>query len=300
MHRAIHPARKSRRPRRRHRRRGDRRGPARHVDRTRIRLRRPENVKSGDAVTYRLNDRDFNTDHVGIVTKVDKKTGKITVISGNSGDKIRKVTIDPKKAQVTGYASPVEKKNSKPKKSADPDNKKSDKPAKTHPALGKTTIVTPRVTLSAWNKCSGSGRKPVKLSATSFEQRWLNGYKCGPNGLSLAGGYPWGAQIGTTITCGTTEFVGRKSDFTKVDNDFRESNSQVRITVDGSALKRKGSRATGEWYCARVEVGGRVTKSNRNDNFGHVFYLCLRLPAERNPDRAAGAASGGTPGAAPA
>lgn len=130
MHRAIHPARKSRRPRRRHRRRGDRRGPARHVDRTRIRLRRPENVKPGDAVTYRLNDRDFNTDHVGIVTKVDKKTGKITVISGNSGDKIRKVTIDPKKAQVTGYASPVEKKNSKPKKSADPDNKKSDKKKK--------------------------------------------------------------------------------------------------------------------------------------------------------------------------
>ena len=157
------------------------------------------------------------------------------------------------------------------------------KPAKTFPSLAKTTIVTPQVAVSAWNKCSGSGRKPVKLNAASFEQRWLNSNKCGPSGLSLAGGYPWGAQIGTTITCGRTEFVGRKSDFAKVDNDFRESNSQVRITVDGSALKLKGSRATGEWYCARVEVGGRVTKSNRNDNFGHVFYPCLRLPAERNP-----------------
>lgn len=86
-----------------------------------------KNVKPGDAVTYRLNDRDFDNDHVGIVTKVDKKTGKITVVSGNSGDKIRKVTIDPKKAQVTGYASPVEKKNPKPKKSADPDKKNPDK-----------------------------------------------------------------------------------------------------------------------------------------------------------------------------
>ncbi|MFD0200083.1 MULTISPECIES: CHAP domain-containing protein [Saccharothrix] len=86
-----------------------------------------KNVKPGDAVTYRLNDKKFDNDHVGIVTKVDKKTGKITVISGNSGDKIRKVTIDPKKAQVTGYASPVEKKNAKPKKSAGPDKKKADK-----------------------------------------------------------------------------------------------------------------------------------------------------------------------------
>ncbi|MFE9744215.1 CHAP domain-containing protein [Saccharothrix saharensis] len=82
-----------------------------------------KNVKPGDAVTYRLNDKDFANDHVGIVTKVDKKTGRITVISGNSGDKIRKVTIDPKKSQVTGYASPVEKKKAKAKNPADPDKK---------------------------------------------------------------------------------------------------------------------------------------------------------------------------------
>ncbi|WP_158850509.1 CHAP domain-containing protein [Saccharothrix deserti] len=82
-----------------------------------------KNVKPGDAVTYRLNDKNFDNDHVGIVTKVNKKTGKITVISGNSGDKIRKITIDPKKSQVTGYSSPVEKKNAKPKKSAEPDKK---------------------------------------------------------------------------------------------------------------------------------------------------------------------------------
>lgn len=75
-----------------------------------------KNVKPGDAVTYRLNDGTTGNDHVGIVTKVDKKTGRITVISGNSGagaNKVSKITIDPKKSQVTGYASPVEKKTKK-------------------------------------------------------------------------------------------------------------------------------------------------------------------------------------------
>ncbi|MGW4110741.1 CHAP domain-containing protein [Actinosynnema sp. NPDC004786] len=85
-----------------------------------------KNVKPGDAVTYRLNDKNSGNDHVGIVTAVDKKTGKITVISGNSGDKIRKVTIDPKKSQVTGYASPVEKKKATKKTDAKSDTKKTD------------------------------------------------------------------------------------------------------------------------------------------------------------------------------
>jgi hypothetical protein len=88
-----------------------------------------KNVKPGDAVTYRLNDKNFDNDHVGIVTKVDKKTGKITVISGNSSDKIRKITIDPKKSQVTGYSSPVSKKSTKPKteKKGEKTEKKGDK-----------------------------------------------------------------------------------------------------------------------------------------------------------------------------
>lgn len=86
-----------------------------------------KNVKPGDAVTYRLNDKDSGNDHVGIVTAVDKKTGRITVISGNSGDRIRKVTIDPKKSQVTGYASPVEKKKATKKTDGKKaDTKKSD------------------------------------------------------------------------------------------------------------------------------------------------------------------------------
>ncbi|MGW4110740.1 hypothetical protein ACWEFJ_07660 [Actinosynnema sp. NPDC004786] len=159
-----------------------------------------------------------------------------------------------------------------------------DKPAKTYPSLNRTTIVSPQVTVSAWSRCSGSGRKAVKLSGASFEQRWLNGNQCSASGLSLSvGGPPWAAYVGTTINCGESSVLGRKSDFAKVDNDFRESNSNVRIDVHGSALKRKGSPDTGEWYCARVEVGGRVTKSNRNDNFAHTFYPCLRLPAGRNP-----------------
>lgn len=84
-------------------------------------------VKPGDAVTYRLNDGDTGNDHVGIVTKVDKKTGRITVISGNSGkgtNQVSKITIDPKKSQVTGYASPVEKKQ--PKKKDEPKKKTTD------------------------------------------------------------------------------------------------------------------------------------------------------------------------------
>lgn len=152
---------------------------------------------------------------------------------------------------------------------------------KTYPVLNKTTIVNPRVRISAWNKCSPPGRKPFKLSGASFEQRWLNSNECSINGLSLAAGYPWGAQVGTTITCGSTTYVGRKSDFSKPDNDYEESNSNARIDIGSAAMMRKGSRATGEWYCARAEVGGRVTKSNRNDDFGHVFYPCLRLPAQR-------------------
>ena len=70
-------------------------------------------VKPGDAVTYRLdNSKGIKDDHVGIVTKVDKN-GRLTVISGNSGaksDRVSKRTIlDPKTAQITGYASPVGK-----------------------------------------------------------------------------------------------------------------------------------------------------------------------------------------------
>ncbi|MEU0878361.1 CHAP domain-containing protein [Lentzea sp. NPDC005914] len=75
-------------------------------------------VKPGDAVTYRLNSGGVNDDHVGIVTKVDNRTGKITVISGNSGtnsDRISKrVILDPKSTDITGYASPVGKKATKP------------------------------------------------------------------------------------------------------------------------------------------------------------------------------------------
>ncbi|GAB2943056.1 hypothetical protein GCM10027280_34650 [Micromonospora polyrhachis] len=157
------------------------------------------------------------------------------------------------------------------------------RPQKTFPVLNKTTIVAPQVTVSAWSKCSGSGRKAVKLNGTSFEQRWLNSNECSMNGLSLsAGGYPFAAYIGTTINCGETRFLGRKSNFSKKDNDYRESNSNTKINIKSSALQTKGSRATGEWHCARLEVGGRVIKSNKNDNFGHVFFPCIHLPAERN------------------
>ncbi|MFI9810924.1 CHAP domain-containing protein [Saccharothrix variisporea] len=108
-------------------------------------------VKPGDAVTYRLNDGDTGNDHVGIVTKVDKKTGRITVVSGNSGkgtNQVSKITIDPKKSQVTGYASPVEKKQPKkkdePKKKAG-DTKKDDakKDAKKEPKKAKTDQPSP-------------------------------------------------------------------------------------------------------------------------------------------------------------
>ncbi|GLZ33190.1 hypothetical protein Lesp02_53780 [Lentzea sp. NBRC 105346] len=94
-------------------------------------------VRPGDAVTYRLNDKDFRNDHVGIVTAVDRKTGRITVISGNSGNKIRKVTIDPKKAQVTGFASPVAK-DAKAKTKTAP---KSKKPGRIEPQPAPVTVT---------------------------------------------------------------------------------------------------------------------------------------------------------------
>ncbi|MER7008196.1 hypothetical protein ABT297_34830 [Dactylosporangium sp. NPDC000555] len=156
-------------------------------------------------------------------------------------------------------------------------------PQKTFPSLNKMTIVAPQVVVSAWTKCSAAGREAFKLSGTSFEQRWLNSNECSANGLSLSvGGLPWVVAVGTTINCGETSYIGRKSNFSKSDNDYRESNSNVKIDIKSSALKWKGSRATGEWACARVEVGSRVIKSNRNDNFGHVFYPCIHLPAQRN------------------
>ncbi|NUT91981.1 MAG: hypothetical protein HOY78_08105 [Saccharothrix sp.] len=154
--------------------------------------------------------------------------------------------------------------------------------SKAVPVLRSATVVAPKVTVSAWSKCTGSGRKAVKLSGTSFEQRWLNSDKCSASGLSLsAGGPPWAVYVGTTINCGQSEVLGRKSDFTRLDNDFQESNSDIRIAIEDSALKTKGTTTTGQWKCTRVEVGGRVVKSNRNDNFGHTFYPCIRLPKFR-------------------
>lgn len=109
-------------------------------------------VKPGDAVTYRLDNKDFEDDHVGIVTKVDKK-GRLTVVSGNSGTKSdrvsQRVILDPKTAQITGYASPVGK-NAKAKGDngkADEKSNKSGKgkkqPAKKEPAKKTKTAPKP-------------------------------------------------------------------------------------------------------------------------------------------------------------
>ncbi|MBW4722171.1 CHAP domain-containing protein [Saccharothrix obliqua] len=67
-------------------------------------------VKVGDAVVYNLNSGGTYASHVGIVTKVNTKTGKITVISGNSGTGSKYVddrTFTPD-GTVSGYASPVD------------------------------------------------------------------------------------------------------------------------------------------------------------------------------------------------
>ncbi|MEV4757271.1 hypothetical protein AB0J86_19445 [Micromonospora sp. NPDC049559] len=155
------------------------------------------------------------------------------------------------------------------------------RPQKTRPALNKLAVVAPQVVVSAWTTCSASGRRPLRVSGVAFEQRWLNADGCGLNGLSLGVAYPpFAVQAGTTISCGETSYIGRKSSFSKDDNDYQESNSNVRINIANSGLKwTENSR--GIWGCARAEVGGRVVKSNRNDTFGHVFYPCVHLPAER-------------------
>ncbi|MFI9810945.1 hypothetical protein [Saccharothrix variisporea] len=155
-------------------------------------------------------------------------------------------------------------------------------PSKAVPVLRSATIVAPKVTVSAWNGCAGAARKPVKLSGTSFEQRWLNADRCSASGLALsAGGPPWAVTVGTTINCGRSETLSRRSDFARTDNDFQESNNDVRIAIQDSAMKTKGTTKTGQWKCTRVEVGGRVVKSNKNDNFGHTFYPCIHLPKFR-------------------
>ncbi|WP_211269069.1 CHAP domain-containing protein [Saccharothrix syringae] len=66
-------------------------------------------VKVGDAVVYELKNSGTWARHVGIVTGVSTKTGKITVISGNSGVNSKQVssrTFTPD-GSVSGYASPV-------------------------------------------------------------------------------------------------------------------------------------------------------------------------------------------------
>ncbi|GGS45173.1 CHAP domain-containing protein [Actinokineospora fastidiosa] len=65
-------------------------------------------VKVGDAIVYNLNSSGTWASHVGIVTKVNTKTGKITVISGNSGKNsmyVAERTFTPD-GTVSGYASP--------------------------------------------------------------------------------------------------------------------------------------------------------------------------------------------------
>ncbi|MGW5052578.1 CHAP domain-containing protein [Actinokineospora sp. NPDC004072] len=65
-------------------------------------------VKAGDAVVYNLNKAGTWASHVGIVTKVDTKSGKITVISGNSGKNsmyVAQRTFVPDNT-VSGYVSP--------------------------------------------------------------------------------------------------------------------------------------------------------------------------------------------------
>ncbi|WP_433266601.1 CHAP domain-containing protein [Actinosynnema sp. CS-041913] len=121
-----------------------------------------KNVKPGDVVTYRLNDGKYQNDHVGIVTKVNKKKGTITVISGNSGkktDRVDKATeIDPTKTQVTGYASPVGKKGTKPKgNDKKPDKAKSDK--------AKSGSVEPKKPVKSADK----PKKPVKSAEPQQE-----------------------------------------------------------------------------------------------------------------------------------
>ncbi|MFD9892701.1 CHAP domain-containing protein [Amycolatopsis sp. NPDC059027] len=63
-------------------------------------------VKAGDAIVYNLNSAGTHASHVGIVTAVNKSTGKITVISGNYGDRVDDVTAKPG-GSVSGYAGPV-------------------------------------------------------------------------------------------------------------------------------------------------------------------------------------------------
>ncbi|MFC4084559.1 CHAP domain-containing protein [Amycolatopsis samaneae] len=63
-------------------------------------------VKAGDAIVYNLNSAGTYAKHVGIVTAVNKTTGKVTVISGNYGDRVGDTTFKPG-SSISGYAAPV-------------------------------------------------------------------------------------------------------------------------------------------------------------------------------------------------
>lgn len=90
-------------------------------------------VKPGDVIVYGLNRKGTWASHVSIVRKVDKKTGKITVVSGNSGRSTDRVSSDDLargRSGVSGYVRPQAKKGTTGKDSAKAETSEK-KPVKT-------------------------------------------------------------------------------------------------------------------------------------------------------------------------
>jgi uncharacterized protein (TIGR02594 family) len=89
-------------------------------------------VKPGDVIVYNLNSKGTWASHVAIVRKVDKKTGKISIVSGNSSNRVSFDELTRGNAKISGYVRPQAKKATTGKGTTKPTAKKSaEKPAKT-------------------------------------------------------------------------------------------------------------------------------------------------------------------------
>lgn len=128
-------------------------------------------VKPGDVIVYDLNRDGTWASHVVIVQKVDKKTGKITVVSGNSGRGTDRVTSDElDRSRVSGYVRPHGKKGTTGKDTTKTGSGKptseneSGKPKKTadkKPA--KTTTPKPKKSAEPEPTVLGPGQVHIEL-----------------------------------------------------------------------------------------------------------------------------------------